>query len=142
MTTRMALSHLLGAAIVTVSAAPLAIADTLEERAVRDIATAFAEPGLEALRAQLYAPGKSDEEKNRMIEDAVQALAECKVEKTVVFADEHQLSATSLLRWQARWQLTPADQDTLARLDTTAFRAAQAPCSEAFLEALPVRVSG
>lgn len=109
-------------------------------KAERDIADQFSSFGLEGMRRQLVAPGKSDEEKDEIIMAAVRNLAKCYVSTSIKFADDYGLSAESLLRWQAGRELAEADRDTMTRLDDSAFRASQKPCKEAFLDALPLKV--
>lgn len=106
----------------------------------RDIANRFALSGIEGIRRQLIAPGKNDAEKDEIIMTAVHALANCYVLTSIQFAEDNELSAESLLRLQAGWELTEADRDTMVRLDGNAFRAFQRPCKEAFSDALPLKV--
>ena len=114
--------------------------DDLAAKAEQDIADRFASFGLEGMRGQLVAPGKNDEEKDRIIMTAVRELARCYVTTSIEFAEEKDLSAETLLRWQAGWELSEADRDTMTRLDDNAFRKSQEPCKKAFLDALPMRV--
>ena len=120
-----------------------ALAETLEEMAaaaVKSMEEEFASHGLDMLRQQLHAPGKSDAEKQAIIDAAVKELAECRVATSIEFAEEYSLSAETLLRWQAGWELTEVDRDTLTRMDDAAFRRKQAPCKEAFMDALPTKL--
>ena len=113
------------------------LSEDIIRNAERDIADRFASFGLAGMRGQLIAPGKSDDEKDQIIMAAVHKLANCYVSTSIEFAEDNGLSAESLLRMQAGWELTEADRDTMAQLDDNAFRAFQKPCKEAFLDALP-----
>ncbi len=94
---------------------------------------------LDDIREQLYAPGKSEEEREAMISDALHALAECKVTNGIEYAREHDLAAESVLGWLASWELSAELGAELSRLDIAAFYENQKPCADAFFEALPMR---
>ncbi|MDJ0909270.1 MAG: hypothetical protein QNI99_08745 [Woeseiaceae bacterium] len=122
--------------------AAVARADSLEamaERAAADIVYEQERMHLKDFRAQLHAPGKSEEEREAMISDALHALAACKVTKGIEYAREHDLPAESVLGWLASWELSAEYANELSRLDIAAFYENQKPCADAFFEALPMR---
>lgn len=134
------MKYILGFAVLVLAGSSAGIAESLEDTAAaaeRDIAARFASFGLDGMRRQLYAPGKTDEEKDEIIRAAVQELAKCKVSTSIEFAEDYGLSSVSLLRWQAGWDLTEADRDTITRMDDNALRKKQETCNKAFMDALP-----
>lgn len=132
-------------ALVSVLLPATGVADELAEvasAAETAIVARMVDLGLDGILRQLDAPGKSREEKQAMIDRAVGELARCKVETGLEYARIHDLSAISMLRLLAGWELTDADRHTMEQLRVSDLLAFQRRCDEAFGRALPTRRGG
>ncbi len=115
------------------------LTDEFIARAERDIATAFASFGVDDLKQQLIMPGMTTAQKHRFIDAAVDEVAKCMSRSALEYAEEHSLSAASLLRLLARHKLGDADSETMERLDTRDFMHHQDPCRQSFFDELESR---
>ena len=115
------------------------LTDDFIAEAEQDIAKSFESLGVDGLKQQLIMPGMTTAQKNQFIDAAVKKMAKCMSTTALAYAEEHSLSAASLLRLLARRKLEDADGETMERLDTRDFMNRQDPCRQSFFDELESR---